>query len=117
MIWFFERGSETTRLETRFDNDSKEYLLIIEVPGQQPKMERFKSLQKFHAPRSWSRGTTEDGAMGSTRSTASVTRRLAGTDDLIHTRPPMRSAGCVFVGAHLRDTALKCTGFFGERLV
>ena len=49
MIWFFERGTETTRLETRFENDSREYVLIVDAPGRERTTERFKSVPKFQA--------------------------------------------------------------------
>jgi hypothetical protein len=49
MVWFFERAQEVTRLETRFDNDAREYVLIIEAPGVVPRTERFATRQDFQA--------------------------------------------------------------------
>jgi hypothetical protein len=49
MVWFFERGEETARLETRFENDSADYVLIVEVPGRERRTERVKNAQRFHA--------------------------------------------------------------------
>lgn len=49
MVWFFERGEETARLETLFENDSADYVLIVEVPGRERRTERFKNAQRFHA--------------------------------------------------------------------
>jgi hypothetical protein len=49
MVWFFEREHEVTRLETRFDNDSGEYVLIIEPPNVALRTERFTSQQDFQA--------------------------------------------------------------------
>ena len=36
MIWFFERGSETLELETRYDNETSEYVLEIVAPDGWP---------------------------------------------------------------------------------
>jgi hypothetical protein len=48
MVWFFERAQEVTRLETTFDNDTKEYILVIEANGT-PRIERFPNQQAFQA--------------------------------------------------------------------
>ena len=32
MIWIFERGEESLRLETRYDNETTEYVLILHHP-------------------------------------------------------------------------------------
>ena len=29
MLWFFERNDEQVKLETRFDNDTQEYVAIV----------------------------------------------------------------------------------------
>jgi hypothetical protein len=48
MVWFFERAQEVTRLETTFDNDTKEYILVVESNGT-PRTERFPTQQAFQA--------------------------------------------------------------------
>jgi hypothetical protein len=47
MVWFFERAQEVTRLETTFDNDAQEYVLVMEVVGANALTERFATLAGF----------------------------------------------------------------------
>ncbi len=47
MIWFFGRGNETTQVQTRFDNASREYVLEISRGKGEPELERFKDLAAF----------------------------------------------------------------------
>ena len=47
MVWFFERGSRTISLETRYDNDSGEYLAIVINGEGRETIERFPSAGRF----------------------------------------------------------------------
>ena len=47
MIWTFERGEESLRLVTRYDNDTKEFVLILHQPGGRLQVERFKDTVTF----------------------------------------------------------------------
>jgi hypothetical protein len=49
MVWFFEREQEVTRVETRFDSASKEYVIVIEAPNRERKTERFSNSKRFKA--------------------------------------------------------------------
>jgi hypothetical protein len=47
MIWFWSRAKEKLQLETRFDNDSREYVLTIRYPDNRPEFERFPDVASF----------------------------------------------------------------------
>ena len=48
MIWIFERGpEETLRLETRYDNDTTEFVLMIHGVNGGLQVERFKNAVTF----------------------------------------------------------------------
>jgi len=49
MVWFFSRGNDSVRVETRFDNTSREFVLDITWPGHPPETERFTGLEEFQA--------------------------------------------------------------------
>lgn len=49
MIWLFERGDEVVRLETRVDNPSGEYVLVITRADSPPTIERFRDLGAYDA--------------------------------------------------------------------
>ena len=49
MVWFFGRGSETVKVETRFDNVSREYVLEIAWADGRVETERFRELSDFEA--------------------------------------------------------------------
>jgi hypothetical protein len=49
MVWFFGRGKETVRVETRFDNASGEYVLELARPEQEVVTERFSDADAFRA--------------------------------------------------------------------
>jgi hypothetical protein len=49
MIWFFARGNEAVRVETRFDNASREYVLEVEWPNKPLETERFRDHAAFEA--------------------------------------------------------------------
>ena len=47
MIWIFERGNESLRLETRYENDTAEYVLIVHHPDGSHQTERFNDSVTF----------------------------------------------------------------------
>ena len=47
MIWIFERGDESLRLETRYDNESAGYILIVHHPDGGQQTERFNDSVTF----------------------------------------------------------------------
>jgi hypothetical protein len=47
MIWIFERAEESLRLETRYDNDTTEYVLILHYPDGSDQTERFSDSAAF----------------------------------------------------------------------
>jgi hypothetical protein len=48
MLWIFEREpGELLRLETRYDNETSEYVLIMHRPEGGPDVERFRDIVKF----------------------------------------------------------------------
>jgi hypothetical protein len=47
MLWIFERGTEVRRFETRYDNDTAEYVLVIHDADVAPHIERFGSALAF----------------------------------------------------------------------
>jgi len=47
MIWFWSRAKEKLQLETRFDNDTREYVLRIRYPDNRQDFERFPDVASF----------------------------------------------------------------------
>ena len=47
MIWFWFRDKRTIRLETRYDNDTSEFVVVIEHPDGSHESERFADLDVF----------------------------------------------------------------------
>lgn len=47
MLWFFSRNDETLRLETRYDNATSEYVLVVRWPDGQSASERFSDPAAF----------------------------------------------------------------------
>ena len=47
MLWVFQRGAESQQLETRYDNDTAEYVLIIHSPNGSQQVERFADAVTF----------------------------------------------------------------------
>jgi len=47
MLWIYERSNETLRIETKFDNATAEYLLIIHWPDGTEQAERFSGGANF----------------------------------------------------------------------
>jgi hypothetical protein len=42
MLWFFERSDEQIEVETRFDNTTREYVVIIRRPDQKVESSRYR---------------------------------------------------------------------------
>ena len=49
MVWFFARGNDSVRVETRFDNSSREYVLEVAWADRPLQTERFGDLDAFEA--------------------------------------------------------------------
>ena len=47
MVWFFERDTESLRLETRFDNDTNEFVAIVHWTHKPKQIERFSDATSF----------------------------------------------------------------------
>jgi hypothetical protein len=43
MLWLYERDNESLRLETRYDNDTREYIVVVHYPDERQLTERFPS--------------------------------------------------------------------------
>ena len=41
MLWFFERGQKSLRLETRYDNATSEFVVMVRYPDGREQSERF----------------------------------------------------------------------------
>jgi hypothetical protein len=48
MLWFFSRDAESLRVETRYDNETSEYLLVLKRAEALPEIERFSDRAAFH---------------------------------------------------------------------
>jgi hypothetical protein len=49
MLWFFDRGAEVLEIETRYDNDTSEYVLEVRAPIYAPTTERFTDAVTFQS--------------------------------------------------------------------
>lgn len=47
MVWFFQRDAESLRLETRFDNDTNEFVAIVHWTHKPKQIERFPDATSF----------------------------------------------------------------------
>jgi hypothetical protein len=47
MVWFFTRGGEKLKAETRFDNTTREYVLTLEWPDGRFETERYPTTAAF----------------------------------------------------------------------
>ena len=47
MVWFFERGVQSVCLETRYDNDTAEYVAIATYPDGRQESERFVDADQY----------------------------------------------------------------------
>ena len=49
MVWFFARGNDSVRVETRFDNSSREFVLEVSWADRPLETERYTDLAAFQA--------------------------------------------------------------------
>jgi hypothetical protein len=49
MVWFFARGNDSVKVETRFDNSSQEFVLDVAWADRPAATERFSDLAEFQA--------------------------------------------------------------------
>ena len=49
MIWFYERNTESLRIETRYDNERLEYVIVVHEVDRAPQTERFTDVEVFRA--------------------------------------------------------------------
>jgi hypothetical protein len=49
MLWFFDRGAEVLEIETRYENDTREYVLEVRAPIDPPTTERFTDAVTFQS--------------------------------------------------------------------
>ncbi len=49
MLWFFDRDNEKVEVETRFDNNTLDYVLVIRWPDGRQEIERFANTESFSA--------------------------------------------------------------------
>jgi hypothetical protein len=47
MVYVFERGGESFKLQTRYDSEAKEYVLTVYGVDGRPRIERFKGSNAF----------------------------------------------------------------------
>jgi hypothetical protein len=47
MLWFFDREDESLRLETRYDNESSQFVAVVRYPDGSKRTERFGTLESF----------------------------------------------------------------------
>lgn len=47
MLWFFTRRNQELQIETRYDNDTTEYVGIIRHPGGREEVRRFDDPQAY----------------------------------------------------------------------
>ena len=47
MVWFFARGNDSVKVETRFDNSSREFVLEVAWADRPVQAERFTDLAEF----------------------------------------------------------------------
>jgi len=49
MIWFFSRDDNDLRIETRYDNESADYVLVVHWPDGRSQTERFSVESQFRS--------------------------------------------------------------------
>jgi len=47
MLWIFERGDEVLRFETRYNNETEDYVLIVHRSDSTQQVERFRDVNAF----------------------------------------------------------------------
>jgi len=49
MLWFFERNHEVAQLETRFDNETAEYVAVIRWPDGREDIARSSDVESYRS--------------------------------------------------------------------
>ena len=49
MIWFFSRDDKDLRIETRYDNEAADYVLVVHWPDGRSQSERFSVESQFRS--------------------------------------------------------------------
>ncbi len=49
MVWFYTRGQQSLTLETRYDNETSEYVALVVNANAQPETKRFQTVHQFRA--------------------------------------------------------------------
>lgn len=49
MVWFWMRGGESLQLETRYDNETSEFVVTVNSPDGHNRTERYKDIEAFRA--------------------------------------------------------------------
>ncbi len=49
MLWFFERDDESLKLETRYDNDTSEFVVVVRDPDGREHTKRFTESDAYGA--------------------------------------------------------------------
>jgi YD repeat-containing protein len=47
MVWFFSRDEKDLRIETRYDNDAADYVLVVHWPDGRVQTEHFSTASQF----------------------------------------------------------------------
>jgi hypothetical protein len=47
MLWFFDRDTESLRLETTYDNRTREFVAVVQYPNGQALERRFQRRDEF----------------------------------------------------------------------
>lgn len=47
MVWFWMRGGESLQLETRYDNETSEFVVTVNSPDGHNRTERYKDIEAF----------------------------------------------------------------------
>lgn len=47
MLWLFERDAQSVHLETRYDNDSADYVLVLTWPDGRVETERYTDAEAY----------------------------------------------------------------------
>ena len=47
MLWFFDRDDESLKLETRYDNETSEFVVIVRYPNGAEHQKRFADISEF----------------------------------------------------------------------
>ncbi len=47
MVWFYKRGRASLSVETRYDNETNEYVAVVVRPDDRQQTERFRAREAF----------------------------------------------------------------------